>query len=164
MRKFALSLESGFDFDFSKPFAFLGGTMGQSTWREELYKALPEPYHANLFNPKVSDWTPDDAKRETQAKAPAHALGSARTPHQKGFYGIAEMSAAVFNTNARVSIFLLFLDDDNGVVFEDHQRASVDQIRELYATNPFVRIFSTVSSLASALQLEFAQFHDQVEK
>jgi len=152
MRNFfnAPALEAEQSFDFTHPYAFLGGTV-DSTWRNKLIPKLT----CGFFNPVVANWTPDDRKREDQAKAQASIEVYAITPKHTGFYAIAEMTKAVCGLPER-KVALLFLEDDDGVTFDEHQAASITAIRELLSVYPNATAFDDIDQLASWLNTELA--------
>ncbi|MNU19665.1 hypothetical protein D3C71_78980 [compost metagenome] len=136
-------------FDPNRPYAFLGGTINGSTWRNKLAPQLT----CEFFDPVVLEWSPDDRKREDDAKTQATIHVYALTPKQTGFYGIAEMTQAVCGLSQR-KVALLFLDEDDGTTYEEHQASSVAAIRELLSAYVNVSIFDSVDHLAAWLNTE----------
>lgn len=70
---------------------FLGGTCGDSTWRDELIPALDKLGY-QYFNPVVPDWTPEckaieDTEKEDLCDCHLYII----TPTMKGVYSIAEI-------------------------------------------------------------------------
>lgn len=155
MRRFLntgnVALEAAPAFDSSKPFAFLGGTIAGSQWREWVKALLTVP----AFDPVVANWTTEDAQRENQAKGACSLLVYGLTPKQQGFYSIAEMTAACAQ-HRHMDVAILVLDDDEGTVWAEHQAASVSQIRELLQGYPGVHIFQDVQALANFVNAELA--------
>jgi hypothetical protein len=66
---------------------FLGGTCGNSTWRDELIPKLMIDY----FNPIVSDWTPDCQEEELHQRVECDYVLYVITPSMEGVYSIAEV-------------------------------------------------------------------------
>lgn len=66
---------------------FLGGTVGDSTWRNELIKKLT----INYFNPVVDDWTPECMDIEEREKLEADYRLYVITPETKSTFSIAEL-------------------------------------------------------------------------
>jgi hypothetical protein len=127
-------------------FVFLGGTVNGSKWREQLINLLTVSY----FNPVVSDWTEEHARRENQAKTIADINLYVITPKQHGFYTLVEMAmtACESRNDPDMKVIVVFLSDDNGEVFTEHQEASNMQIRELLMKNPEVSIFDNLETTA----------------
>jgi len=151
MRNFFFpAMESERVFDPATPYVFLGGTINGSNWRQRLIEKLK----VNYFDPVVSDWNPDHRRTEEMAKSAAALLVYAITPKQTGFYTIAEMTHAVFGDLRRVAI--LILDEDDGVLYEEHQQASISAIKELLHQRIDLNLFDNVDELAHHLnkQLE----------
>lgn len=136
-------------FDPSRPYAFLGGTINGSSWRSKLAPQLT----CEFFDPVVLEWTPDDRKREDEAKHGAKIHVYAITPKHTGFFTIAEMTKAVCGV-PECRVGLLFLEEDDGVTFDEHQAASVTAIRELLSAYPNATIFDDIDHLASWLNKE----------
>lgn len=138
-------------FDSTRPFAFLGGTVGDSTWRDTLKGMLT----VNAFDPVVDDWTVDDAKAENEAKASSSLLVYCITPKQKGFYVIAEATAACAGTRHKDVVFILLREDD-GQTFDEHQAASVEQIKELLLSYSGVHYADNLEEAARIINNELA--------
>ncbi len=144
-------LEARDIFDPSKPFVFLGGTIG-SSWRAKLVEKL----EVEFFDPIVSDWQPEDRANEEEAKRRATVLLYTITPRQVGYFTIAEMTHAVFEVSRDLSkrVCLLFLDEDDGVTYVEHQRDSVRAIQELLASPARVRQFFSIDEAAAWINAE----------
>lgn len=146
MRNFFFpAMESERVFDPATPYAFLGGTINGSNWRQSLIDKLK----VNYFDPVVNDWNPDHRRTEEMAKSAAKVLVYAITPKQTGFYTIAEMTHAVFGDLRPVAI--LILDEDEGVLYDDHQQASISAIKELLHQRIDLCLFDNVDELAQYL-------------
>lgn len=146
MRNFFFpAMEAERVFDPSSPYAFLGGTINGSNWRQKLAEKLS----VNYFDPVVNDWNPDHRRTEEMAKSAAKVLVYAITPKQTGFYTIAEMTHAVFGDSRPVAV--LILDEDDGVLYEEHQQASISAIKELLNQRIGLHLFDNVEELAHHL-------------
>lgn len=106
---------------------FLGGTCGESTWREEL---IPELDNLGLeyFNPVVPDWTPECIEIENQEK---NELCNTHlyiiTPEMSGVYSIAEMVNSVWECLSKGSGFVwIGILDSEDKPWEPHQRKSLE--------------------------------------
>lgn len=65
---------------------FLGGTCADSTWRDQLVKALQVGY----FNPVVADWTPEAQAEEVAQKQLCNVHLYVITKDMAGVFSIAE--------------------------------------------------------------------------
>lgn len=106
---------------------FLGGTCGESTWREEL---IPELDNLGLeyFNPVVPSWTPECIEIENQEK---NELCNTHlyiiTPEMSGVYSIAEMVNSVWECLSKGSGFVwIGILDSEDKPWEPHQRKSLE--------------------------------------
>lgn len=144
-----VALEDSSAAEKGKKFAFLGGTVNGSNWRDILIPLLTIGY----FNPVVADWTEEHAIRENQAKASANVNLYVITPKQHGLYVPFELAttACESRNNPNMKVVAVFLKEDGGDVFTDHQLASITQIRELLHKNPEVEIFDNLESTARFL-------------
>ena len=73
---------------------FLGGTCNESTWRDDLIKALK----INYFNPVVEDWTPDCQQEE-------FTKGQIKSLNQVGRM-VSENGGMIFGNLLSVAMFL----------------------------------------------------------
>ena len=144
MRRFIISTE---EHDLQNPskkgFVFLGGTCDNSTWRNELIKMLT----VEFFNPVVENWTAESAEIENIARENADVVLYVMTPMQKGFYVPVEMAFSCFNHMNKKTI-VVFLNEDGGITFDEHQLASNKAICSLLGTNPYVEFFTTLEETA----------------
>lgn len=129
--------------DLVPNFAFLGGTVNGSTWRERLIPRLTTSY----FNPVVQDWTIEDRAREEQAKAAAQVIVYCITPLQRGFYTWVELAVtALASTDKKIAIVVL--NEDGGIKWDNHQADSITAIENLLATYSNVFVAYTLEELA----------------
>lgn len=130
-------------------FVFLGGTTNKTSWRDKLIPMLTVGY----FNPIVPDWTPEDTQREHQAKATAPVSLYVVTPKQHGLYVGVEIGAASVSMLSQPNrkLVIVFLNDDDGVTFSEHQLASNVAIIDLLRSNPYIEFFSTLEETADFL-------------
>lgn len=145
MRKHLIANE-GIRSEIPGPFVFLGGTVGDTTWRMELIGKLA----VDFFNPVVENWTEDDIAREDQAKAAADVALYVITPKQHGYYVIAETVAAVYEAHYK-KVVIVFLDNDAGTSFTEHQISSNAAIKELLLKRPDVEFFENIDDTAAFL-------------
>lgn len=96
---------------------FLGGTCGNSTWREELLKDLNGEVEA--FNPVVPDWTPECQAIEDEHKAKDDILLFVITPETKSPYSISEITRSAITDPARTMVCVVPVA--NGAEFEPHE-------------------------------------------
>lgn len=108
---------------------FLGGTCGDSKWRDRFIKFL----EVDWFNPVVDDWTEDDYLRELEERKNCSICLYALTPKMKGVYSVAEL---VDDSNKRPekTVFLI-VEEDGGKVFEGHMKKSLNALSKMIETN-----------------------------
>lgn len=135
----------------SDKFVFLGGTVNGSTWRDELIPLLTADY----FNPVVENWTEEDVQRENQAKAKAAVMLYVITPKQHGFYVPVEAAVAAVTARDK-QIVVVFLNEDDGEVFTEHQQASNLAIKDYIAQfSTTVQFFNSLPATAEFLNQFF---------
>lgn len=108
---------------------FLGGTCGNSTWRDELIPILKEKKFS-YFNPVVSDWTPECIEIENKEK---NELCNTHlyiiTPEMSGVYSIAEMVNSVWEciSSGKGFVWIGIMEDG----WEAHQKKSLKATLDL---------------------------------
>lgn len=106
---------------------FLGGTCGDSGWRDEL---IPELDNLGLeyFNPVVPDWTPECIEKENIEKTElCNTHLYIITPEMSGVYSIAEMVNSVWECLSKGSGFVwIGILDSEDKPWEPHQRKSLE--------------------------------------
>lgn len=112
-----------------KPLVFLGGTCGDSKWRELLMPQLEIDY----FNPVVDDWKPEDQEKELEVRSKADYLLYVITPKASGMYSAAEV-ADDSNKRPKKTIFC-YLASDGGSIFTAEQVKSMDSIGRMVEAN-----------------------------
>jgi len=127
---------------------FLGGTCGNSKWRDEVIPRL-EKLGIDYFNPVVDDWTPAAQEEEVRQKSICDYVLYVITPEMSGVYSIAEV---VDDSNKRPqeTIFCV-LSEDNGKRFSKSQVVSLNEVSKLVKHNGawvFFNIDSTIRFLA----------------
>lgn len=121
------------------PKVFLGGTCGESTWRETLL--TDGPVRFDYYNPVVPNWTPEVQQQELAERLDADYVLYVITPEQKGFYAIAELTEdAIKRPQQTVVVFLgaPSVSEDNpgpGLRFDKAQWASIEMIEALLKRN-----------------------------
>ena len=108
---------------------FLGGTCGESTWRDKLIPMLERkgiPY----FDPVVPDWTLECQTKEDEVKASADTINLfVLTHHMKGVFSVAEV---VDCSNKNPAGTILMVDT---VGFEGHELKSLKAVEKLVRKN-----------------------------
>jgi len=103
---------------------FLGGTCGDSTWREEIIEAL----HPSIlyFNPVVSDWTPEcQAQEEEEKNQQCNIHLYVITSEMKGVFSIAEVVDSAYKRD-KITILQVLSKD-----FDKHQLKSLQATCDL---------------------------------
>jgi hypothetical protein len=152
MRKFLTpALEAGLSSDLvGRRFVFLGGTVGNSSWRTSLIANLDVSY----FNPVVDNWTSEDKQREEQAKSAASHLLYVITPKQEGAYSYVEMAVSICENRNKEVIVAFINDAEGGECFTEHQMASNAAIIDLLMKNGSVQSFTTIKETADYLNAQ----------
>ena len=123
---------------------YLGGTCNESTWRDDLIKALK----INYFNPVVEDWTPECQAEEIKQRKECDYCLYVITPKMTGVYSIAE---AVDDSNKRPEKTLFcFLSEDGIAEFTKGQIKSLNQVGRMVSENGGM-IFGNLLSVAMFL-------------
>ena len=123
-----------------KSTTFLGGTCGESTWREELIPQLENDY----FNPVVEDWTPECQAEEVRQRGVCDYVLYVITSDMKGVYSIAEVTDDS-NKRPEKTVFC-FIEDG----FEAHQIKSLKQVAKMVEENG-AKVCSSLKDVASYL-------------
>ena len=108
---------------------FLGGTMNDSTWRDELISELK----IDFFNPIVDVWDEKAQLNEIKEKELCDFLLFVITPLMTGVYSIAEVVDASNKTPKKT--ILCVLDNDDGKKWTDSQRLSLNAVENLVHSN-----------------------------
>ena len=123
---------------------FLGGTCAESKWREYLIEGLT----MNYFNPVVEDWTPECQEEEIKQRKECDFVLYCITPKMEGVYSIAEV---VDDSNKRPHKTLFcVLDEDEGKLFTEGQRRSLNAVSKLVKENG-AKTFISIHSLRKFL-------------
>lgn len=109
----------------NKKRCFLGGTCGDSTWREEIIPKLEIDY----FNPVVDDWTPECQKEEIKQRNNCDYVLYVITSDMEGVYSIAEV---VDDSNKRPEKTIFCIIEDG---FNEKQKKSLKQVEEMVKSN-----------------------------
>ncbi len=97
---------------------FLGGTCGNSTWREDLLPLLND--NVKCFNPIVKNWSEQTQKLEDEHKAKDDVYLFVITPETDNAYSISEVTE--FSIEKPESTILCVMDNVNGELFSTHER------------------------------------------
>lgn len=105
---------------------FLGGTYGDTPWRDELIPLLIER-KIDFFNPIVRDWTPECVEIEDREKDICDVHLYYITSEMKGVYSIAEAVESAFKKKC-----LFVVNTDN---FDKGQAKSLNAVANLIYKN-----------------------------
>jgi len=108
---------------------FLGGTVGEAKWRDDL---IPLLAHEGLsyFNPVVDDWDDSAREKEFQVKnSPNTVEVYVITKDMKGVFSIAE---AVDASNKKPDKTIFMIDS---VGFDEHQLKSLNATKDIIQKN-----------------------------
>ena len=108
---------------------FLGGTVNDSTWRDEIIPQLKIDY----FNPVVEDWTDEAYQNELRERENCDFCLYVFTPKYTGYYSVAEVTDAS-NKRPDKTIFCI-LDEDGGKKFSNFQIKSLNAIAKMIKKN-----------------------------
>ena len=108
---------------------FLGGTVNNSTWRDEMIPLLEIDY----FNPVVEDWTEEAYKLELYEREHCDFCLYVLTPKLTGFYSIAE-AADDSNKRPKKTIFC-YLPEDEDKKFGKFQIKSMNAVGKMVKKN-----------------------------
>ena len=123
-----------------KSTVFLGGTCGESTWREELIPQLEIDY----FNPVVEDWTPACQDEEVRQRGICDYVLYVLTSEMQGVYSVAEV---IDDSNKRPEkTVFCYLEDG----FESHQIKSLKQVAKMVEENG-AKVYSSLKDVAEYL-------------
>ena len=108
---------------------FLGGTVNNSTWREEIIPRLQIDY----FNPTVEEWTEEAYKKELFEREHCDFCLYVLTPKLTGFYSIAE---AIDDSNKRPEkTIFCYIPEDEDKKFGKFQIKSMNAVGKMVKKN-----------------------------
>lgn len=116
---------------------FLGGTVNESTWRDELIPLL-EDRNIQYFNPVVKSWTEECYQEELRQRKICDKVLYTITPRMTGVYSIAEV---VDDSNKQPeNTILCVLEEDvddnfNLIEFDNSQLKSLSKVVEMVNNN-----------------------------
>lgn len=125
---------------------FLGGTCNGSKWRDKLIPLLEIDY----YNPVVVDWTPERKFEEIRQRVECDYVLYVITPKMTGCYSIAELIDDSHKRPHRV--YFCLLDEDEGLHFTEHQKKSLEAVKDLSKNNDVV-ICDSLELVAKSLNL-----------
>ncbi len=105
---------------------FLGGTCGESTWRNKLLKKLNNKVEA--FNPVVDNWTAECQAIEDEHKKNDDINLFVITPESHSTYSLFEIGVEAVKNPKRTVV--CFLDGENGFYFDNHTTKSITKIKK----------------------------------
>lgn len=109
-----------------KKFYFLGGSCGDSKWRDAVIAALPKDI---CFNPVVEYWTPACVEIENEHKRIDDYCVYVFSPKTKGLYSIAEAVDSAHKNALRTIVFIL--EDDDGVTYDKADGKAMKAVLQL---------------------------------
>jgi hypothetical protein len=112
---------------------FLGGTCGDSNWRNVLIPMLEIEY----FNPVVEDWTEECMAEEIEQRKTCDFVLYVISPFMQGVYSIAEV---VDDSNKRPekTVFCVLKNERVGMnfsTFTDGEMKSLDAVKKMVKEN-----------------------------
>ncbi len=108
---------------------FLGGTVNDSTWRNEIIPQLKIDY----FNPVVEAWTDEAYKQELKEREDCDFCLYIFTPKYKGYYSIAEV---IDDSNKRpTKTIFCIIQEDGGKSFSKFQVKSINAVGKMVKKN-----------------------------
>lgn len=126
---------------------FLGGTVNNSKWRDELIKKLKIDY----FNPVVKDWNEKAQEEEIKQRKDCDYVLYVITPKMEGVYSIAEtIEDAVKRPDKTI---FTYLSEDEGQEFTKHQIKSLDMVGKMVVNNK-AKWFKTLDEVSYFLNFE----------
>lgn len=111
------------------PKVFLGGTVSDSHWREDLIRKLKIDY----YNPVVANWTPEIYEQELQERKKCDFCLYVVSPQLKGFYSIAEV-VDDSNKQPEKTVFCI-MESDGEKQFSEFQIRSLTAVGKMVAAN-----------------------------
>lgn len=120
---------------------FLGGTCGDSIWRDELE---PQIENIDYFNPVVEGWDEAAQKEEDRQKALCNTHLYGFTKEQAGAYSFFEVAYSLYQNK---NVLLLILDIKDNKQFT----TTIDKIISDLSDDPNVEIFYDIDSLVKHL-------------
>lgn len=126
---------------------FLGGTCGDSKWREEgLIPLLNDG--VEVFNPVVPDWNEEAYQKELKAREECKYCLYVLTPATPSSYSIAEV---VDDSNKRPEkTIFVFLTEDCGKSLEAYQVKAMGKIAKMVEANG-AKSFTSLEEVADFL-------------
>ena len=108
---------------------FLGGTVNNSSWRDEIIPLLKIDY----FNPVVEEWTDEAYVKELEERKNCDFCLYVFTPKFTGYYSIAEV---IDDSNKRPekTIFCI-LNPDGDNIFSKFQIKSINAVGKMVKKN-----------------------------
>lgn len=107
---------------------FLGGTCGNTTWRDTIIPKLKIQY----FNPVVEDWTYDCIAEEYRQKnelCDIHLY--VITPQLKGVFSIAELIQSSLTKGKITVLYIMNKDKDENSTWSKEMKSSLSEVSNL---------------------------------
>jgi hypothetical protein len=106
---------------------FLGGTCGDTKWREILIPMLKIKY----FDPRVKDWNDEARRIEEQEKDSSDYHLYVITPAMTGVYSIAEVINSCYRNKATI---FCFIQHESQYSFTRHQVKSLEAVGHMVSS------------------------------
>jgi hypothetical protein len=130
---------------------FLGGTCNESTWRDEFIRLMEEKeVPLTCFNPVVDDWNTEAQLKENFEKDNCTFNVFCITPLMNGVYSIAEIMEL---SSRKRNVMLIVLKEDNGILFTESQKKSLEATMNLFKNNGF--IFKTLEDAVDCIKITY---------
>lgn len=124
---------------------FLGGTCGDSKWRDDLVEGLKMDY----FNPVVADWNEEAKQNEIREREQDDFVLYVITPKIVGVYSIAEVSVDSV-VRPEKTIFCV-LDKDGESTYTKQMKYSLEATKKLVEQYSHHPVFDNLDSLRDYL-------------
>jgi predicted CopG family antitoxin len=111
---------------------FLGGTCGNSTWREDWIKLNNNQF--NYFNPVVANWDEKAQKIEDKEKELCDVHVYTLTEEQKGAYSFFEIAYSLYKGK---EVIIVVLGVENSTLY----KSTVEKIIKDLSNNESVSIY-----------------------
>lgn len=128
-----------------RPMVFLGGTCGDSKWRDTVIPNLV----CDCYNPLDSNYTAESMQLEAEAKRQAALSLFVITPKQRGFQSFAELTAAAIRDPNRTTV--AFLDKDGDEEFPPEIQKSLEETRVFLETNTGIVVKTTLDEATAEI-------------
>ena len=133
---------------------FLGGSCGDTTWRNKLIPKL-ESVGVKYFNPVVEDWNEEAQKAEENAIMKSDALLFLLSPRTSMIYSLFEIGQY---TNTDRKVIFTYLDEDQDKAFTTHEIKALRKIKS--DLKHYKNVLVLESIFADGVENEIKRFVD----